>query len=65
MQEVEQAREDVFTQVYGWRRQVLEGAGYDHTAANLLASQLDVDLHKAVALIRTGCEQRLALAILL
>jgi hypothetical protein len=64
MAEVEQA-DDVFTQVFGWRRDVLEDAGYDDTAANLLASQLDVDLHKAVALIRTGCEQRLALAILL
>ena len=54
-----------FAQVYGWRRDVLEEAGYDRTVADLLASQFDVDLHEAVDLIRDGCEQGLALKILL
>jgi hypothetical protein len=64
MQKVEQA-EDAFAQVYKWRRRVLREAGYDRRNADLLASQLDVDLHKAVKMIEEGCEQRLALKILL
>jgi hypothetical protein len=64
MAKVEHA-EDVFAKVYEWRRHVLEDAGYDHAAANLLASQSDVDLHQAVELLEEGCGQELALEILL
>jgi hypothetical protein len=57
--------EDVFTQVYKWRRRTLREAGYDRRTADLLASQADVDLHKAVELLEEGCGQELALKILL
>jgi hypothetical protein len=64
MAEVEQA-EEAFAQVYKWRRRTLRKAGYDRETADLLASQLDVDLHQAVALIQAGCPQLAALKILL
>ena len=57
--------EDVFTQVYKWRRRRLREAGYDRRTADLLASQADVDLHKAVDLIRAGCPPDHAAKILL
>lgn len=57
--------DDVFTQVYKWRRRTLREAGYDRRTADLLASQVDVDLHKAVDLIRVGCPPEQAAKILL
>lgn len=48
-----------------WRTDLLERAGYDREAAELLAICADVDLHLAVRLIEQGCEQRVALEILL
>jgi hypothetical protein len=48
-----------------WRADELERAGYDPSAAWLLAARPDVDLHHAVKLLRDGCDHELALAILL
>ena len=48
-----------------WRAEELERAGYDRSAAVLLAGRLDVDLHYAIDLLRAGCAPELALQILL
>ena len=48
-----------------WRAEELERAGYAPDAAAELAARLDVDLHRAVDLLRQGCPHDVALAILL
>ena len=48
-----------------WRAEELERAGYEATAASLLAGRSDVDLHYAIDLLRNGCAPELALQILL
>ena len=57
--------ESELTQVERWRVDELERAGYDAPAATTLASRLDIDLHRAVDLLRKGCTPELALQILL
>jgi hypothetical protein len=48
-----------------WRADELERGGYDRDAAAKLAARHDIDLHKAVDLLREGCPPELALRILL
>ncbi len=48
-----------------WRAEELERAGFEATAASLLAARGDVDLHYAIGLLRNGCSPELALQILL
>jgi hypothetical protein len=48
-----------------WRAGELERAGYESSAASLLAGRMDVDLHYAIDLLRNGCNPELALQILL
>ena len=48
-----------------WRAEELERAGFEHSAASLLAARGDVDLHFATDLLRNGCSPELALQILL
>ena len=48
-----------------WRTEELERAGYGRRAAARLASRHDVDLHRAVELLRRGCAPELATKILL
>ena len=48
-----------------WRAEELERAGYEASAASLLATRGDVDLHYAIDLLRNGCDPELALQILL
>jgi hypothetical protein len=57
--ESEQAR------IERWRAEELERAGYEPSAASLLAGRGDVDLHFAIDLLRNGCAPELALRILL
>ena len=58
-QETEQER------IERWRAGELERAGYEASAAALLATRNDVDLHYATDLLRNGCARELALQILL
>lgn len=51
--------------VIEWREQELTRAGYTAAAARALARRHDVDLHKAVDLLRSGCDPELAVRILL
>lgn len=52
-------------EVERWRFDSLERAGYDPESATVLALSHDVDLHRAVELLRRGCPVDLALQILL
>ena len=51
--------------VQAWRAEELERAGYSSAAAAQLAARLDVDLHRAIDLVRQGCPPDVALSILL
>jgi hypothetical protein len=51
--------------VVEWRMGELQRAGYDERAARRLAERVDVDLHRAIDLLRTGCPAETALRILL
>lgn len=48
-----------------WRLEQLLRAGYDETAALVLADLTHVDLHVAVDLVRQGCPPDTALRIVL
>ena len=48
-----------------WRLDTLERAGYDAESAAVLAASPEVDLHRAVSLLKGGCPVELALQILL
>jgi hypothetical protein len=50
--------------IRSWRLEALERAGYARAAAEQLADLPHVDLHMAVALLRSGCPQATALRIL-
>lgn len=50
--------------VVRWRAQELERAGYSPAAAAELAERNDVDLHRAIELLESGCPVDLALDIL-
>jgi hypothetical protein len=52
-------------QVEHWRAQELVRAGYPADAASKLAARHDIDLHRAVGLLESGCPAELALQILL
>jgi hypothetical protein len=48
-----------------WRAEALEKVGYDLASALELAARSDVDLHRAIDLVESGCPPELALRILL
>ena len=52
------------SEVIRWRRAELRRAGYGEEAAGELARRADVDLHRAVDLVRAGCPPELAHRIL-
>jgi hypothetical protein len=51
--------------VQAWRAEELERAGYPAAAAAKIAARHDVDLHRAIDLLRQGCPPDVALSILL
>ena len=51
--------------ILDWRLEQLMEAGYEAEDALLLAVRSEVDLHRAVALLRQGCPAETALRILL
>jgi hypothetical protein len=51
--------------VLRWRFCMLKRAGYDEPSARELAARTEVDLHRAVDLLRAGCPASVALRILL
>jgi hypothetical protein len=65
--EVEQAVREIETEserVLRWRVDELKRAGYDDRLALKLALRRHVDLHRAVRLLRQGCDPALAARIL-
>ena len=51
--------------VLRWRFDELVRAGYEPGDATVLASDVEIDLHQAIELLRHGCTQATALLILL
>jgi hypothetical protein len=51
-------------QVYSWRLEELQRAGYTHAYACRLAEDGQIDLHRACLLIAAGCAQYTAYRIL-
>ena len=58
-------REAEVERVRGWRLEELLRAGYNQRAALEVAERTDVDLHRAVGIVRAGCPVSTALRILL
>jgi hypothetical protein len=56
---------DEAAEVLAWRFDALCRTGFDLDAAAMLAANVEVDLHKAVELVRRGCSPQLAARILL
>jgi hypothetical protein len=52
-------------EVVAWRREQLRRAGCRRFESEVLARELQIDLHEAVALLERGCPSRIALEILL
>jgi hypothetical protein len=51
--------------VLGWRYEELVRAGYSERDAMIVADRVDVDLHRAIQLVESGCPAKTALRILL
>jgi hypothetical protein len=60
-----QIEETEAQRVERWRAEALERAGYDPEGAAELAARPDIDLHRAMHLLESGCSAELALQILL
>ena len=63
--DVHLATETELERIEHWRAEELERAGYDARSAAAIAARPDIDLHRAVDLLRSGCAPELALRILL
>jgi hypothetical protein len=63
--EVQEQIETEADRVSRWRAEELERAGYELSAAAVLAASSGVDLHLAVGLLERGCPQDVAMQILL
>ena len=51
--------------VLGWRYEELVRAGYSERDAMIVADRVDIDLHRAIQLVESGCPAKTALRILL
>ena len=51
-------------EIYGWRVEQLQRAGYSDAVAHKLADDAEVDLHLACDLLHRGCPEQTAYAIL-
>lgn len=59
-------RDEESRQMFSWRHEQLERAGYEGEYADALAGRFDIDLHAAVELVTVrGCPTRTALRVLL
>ncbi len=55
---------DEAAQILRWRLLTLTAAGYDLDDAVVVASHVDIDLHRAAELVRNGCPSATAVRIL-
>jgi hypothetical protein len=51
--------------VIDWRRRELQRAGYDDQSAREIAEHVEIDLHRAIDLLKSGCPLETAVRILL
>jgi hypothetical protein len=51
-------------EIYWWRTEELERAGYSTEVASLVAADHRIDLHQACDLVRRGCPEQTAYRIL-
>ncbi len=63
--ELRELEETELERVERWRAEELERAGYELSAAAVLAASPGVDLHRAIDLLERGCSQDVAMQILL
>ncbi len=63
--EIRELEESEAERVERWRAEELERAGYELSAAAMLAASASVDLHLAIDLLSRGCPQDTAMQILL
>jgi hypothetical protein len=56
--------DDRVAEIYSWRREQLERAGYSPAHAEVLANDESVDLHEACELLERGCPEHDAFLIL-
>lgn len=63
--EIHVGGETELARVEHWRAEELIRAGYTPTDAVALAARHDIDLHRAVELMRLGCPYELAIEILI
>lgn len=59
------AQDSELARVVDWRYRELRRAGYGDEAARALAERVEVDLHRTIDLLRSGCPEDVALRILL
>jgi hypothetical protein len=57
--------ESELDRIVRWRSEELERAGYAPDGAAALAARLEVDLHEAIDLVKSGCPADIAVRILL
>ena len=57
--------QEILDSVRRWRLEQLERAGYPSKDALLLSGRLDIDIHEAARLLRSGCPVATALRILI
>jgi hypothetical protein len=57
--------ESELDRIVRWRSEELERAGFSPDGAAALAARLEVDLHEAIDLVKSGCPPDIALRILL
>jgi len=57
--------ESELARVVGWRLGKLQRAGYGEEGGRDIAERLEIDLHRAIDLLKSGCPEETALRILL
>jgi len=63
--EAEVLHDSELARVIDWRAKELRRAGYDEGTARQIAERLEIDLHRAIDLLKSGCPQDTAARILL
>lgn len=63
--EAEVLYDSELARVIDWRAKELRRAGYDEEIARQIAERLEIDLHRAIDLLKSGCPQETAARILL
>ncbi|MFN8186952.1 MAG: hypothetical protein U0R69_07730 [Gaiellales bacterium] len=63
--EAEVLYDSELARVIDWRAKELRRAGYGEEVARQIAERLEIDLHRAIDLLKSGCPQDTAARILL